>query len=315
METPASRLSGSKASSKFPFCPEALSIHERARRQPRTRILVEPLFWTKLHLDLLCCTFSECSLAPPTIMNLDIAGDDRKLRRFERDFAAYDWWGGKESNLCDLIAHNHCPLSCFLNLHFQLGGYRTQILPCTYFCLREDCEGDNEGLPRPIAAHIDYRHIVFLRKQKLDTGLRYTRYYRHNLPAVTLAAIKLKRLVPTEQLHEPYLVAILIALAQRQRWVLGPTRTQQVAGVTAKLLYSSDDVEFMHLYSANISCSFLKMFDDPAVAPPAPHSLPIQITAIPYKPIETFRGRVLALMLSATNPDEVGKSDDLIVFT
>lgn len=56
------------------------------------------------------------------------------------------------------------------------------------------------------------------------------------------------------------------------------------------------------------------MFGDPAITPPASQSLEIQITAIPYKPLETLRDRVMALILAATSLGEVGRSDDLIVY-
>ncbi len=56
------------------------------------------------------------------------------------------------------------------------------------------------------------------------------------------------------------------------------------------------------------------MFDDPAVPPPTPQSLSIQITAIPCKPLNTLRGRIMAQVLSVTTLEEVGGSDHLIVF-
>lgn len=56
------------------------------------------------------------------------------------------------------------------------------------------------------------------------------------------------------------------------------------------------------------------MFDDPAVPPPTPQSLSIQITAIPCKPLNTLRDRIMAQVLSVTTLEEVGGSDHLIVF-
>ncbi|EQK97795.1 hypothetical protein OCS_06493 [Ophiocordyceps sinensis CO18] len=120
---------------------------------------------------------------------------------------------------------------------------------------------------------------------------------------------------PTEPLHDPYLVALLIALGQLQWRALGRQRTQQAAGVTPKLLFSSEDGDHIYIYSANISSSLINMFDYPAMKPSAPDPLAVQIASVPYKPIETLRGRLLALLLSATSPEDVDKSEKLIVYT
>lgn len=60
---------------------EALSIHDRARRHPRSRILVEPILWTKLQLELLRCTFQDVSPAPPDAMRLRFPDDALRLEK------------------------------------------------------------------------------------------------------------------------------------------------------------------------------------------------------------------------------------------
>ncbi|KAH6961732.1 hypothetical protein BKA56DRAFT_679895 [Ilyonectria sp. MPI-CAGE-AT-0026] len=69
----------------------------------------------------------------------------------------------------------------------------------------------------------------------------------------------------------------------------------------SKVLYTSDDGDFMHLYSTNVLSALIGIFNDPAVAPTVPQSLPVQITAIACKPLDTLRDRVMALVLSATS--------------
>lgn len=71
----------------------------------------------------------------------------------------------------------------------------------------------------------------------------------------------------------------------------------------------------MYIYSANISSSLIDMFDYPAMKPSAPGPFTVQICSIPYKPVESLRGRLLALILSATSPEDVDKSENLIVYT
>ncbi|KND91061.1 hypothetical protein TOPH_04413 [Tolypocladium ophioglossoides CBS 100239] len=68
-----------------------------------------------------------------------------------------------------------------------------------------------------------------------------------------------------------------------------------------KVLCTTQDKELMYLYSANVPSSLLDKFDYPSIPPPQPASISIQITAIHYKPLETLRDRLLALILPVTN--------------
>jgi hypothetical protein len=53
----------------------------------------------------------------------------------------------------------------------------------------------------------------------------------------------------------------------------------------------------MHLYSANITSSFLEKLNNPTIPPRNPSSLSIQITTIPYKPYKSLRDRIFVLLL------------------
>ncbi|KAI0425308.1 hypothetical protein F5Y09DRAFT_322101 [Xylaria sp. FL1042] len=168
------------------------------------------------------------------------------------------------------------------------------------------CEGANKLTP--IVAYVDHDHIVHLRRMK------FSRMYGIEDPGLRLARIRLKSYNLAESLQDPYLVAVLIAFAQKQRRALRLAMLEQVAGVCPKLLRTSGNTDLIHLYSTNMSFTFLSMFDDPAVPPPMPQSLSIQITAIPCKPLNTLRDRIMAQVLSVTTPEEVGGSDHSIVF-
>lgn len=56
------------------------------------------------------------------------------------------------------------------------------------------------------------------------------------------------------------------------------------------------------------------MFYNPLIAPTTHQSLPIHIIAVPYKPVDTLRDRLMALVLSATSLEHVGKTEDLVVY-
>ncbi|KAM5353092.1 hypothetical protein ACJZ2D_017026 [Fusarium nematophilum] len=308
MEASPSRRSNRGATSRTTSGLEALSIHQRARRHPRSRI-VEPLLWTKLQLELLRCTFSGPCPAPPAIMKLEYPSDASRRETFETYFMG-GRYRDREDAVRLLMGGLDGPLQTFSDLYFCVGGYRRILLPCSYFCLRDECEDDNVGPVPPVVAHIDDGHIVWMREMKIVQSYNSIRSHR---PGASLANIKMQRHASREPLHEPYLVALLIALAQQQWRTLGPARTKQVSGVNPKVLYTSGDGDFVHLYSTKVSSTLIGMFNNPTVAPTAPQSLPVQITAIACRPLDTLRDRVMALVLSATSLEEVGKSDDLIV--
>lgn len=96
------------------------------------------------------------------------------------------------------------------DLYLNIGGDRSILLPCTYYCL------DNHI---PVAAHVDRSRIISQRKTKVGPPIR-----RYNLPVVNVSKLKPKMVTHTESLHDPYLVALLIALGQLQWRTLGRKR-------------------------------------------------------------------------------------------
>lgn len=65
-----------------------LSINQRARRYPRMRIIAEPVFWTKVHLDLLQCSFSGPCLAPSSAITFVDEKPERLQRGFDNFFGS-----------------------------------------------------------------------------------------------------------------------------------------------------------------------------------------------------------------------------------
>lgn len=57
---------GIRIPSSTPFTPAASSLYGIIRRHCRERLLVCPLLWTNLHLELLQISFDEPTLAPKT---------------------------------------------------------------------------------------------------------------------------------------------------------------------------------------------------------------------------------------------------------
>jgi hypothetical protein len=150
---------------------------------------------------------------------------------------------------------------------------------------------------------------------------------QRNKPVWALFKLQLKKIIPTELLHDPYIVALLIAMAQKQRATLQLVgqgeKTSDAPGsndlstfsvrfldastallltiylsIQTKLLFTEMNVtEYIHLFTADIPSSFLDKFDYPALPSSVPVSISIQHTTIPLKPFKTIRDRLLALIL------------------
>lgn len=95
---------------------EPLSIYELARRQPTKRILVEPLLWTRLHLETLSCTFSQCSPVPLAVMDIPWTEKPHVVAYIFQDFEKCFFgdrnsWTAKEASIRSFLSFEPSPLS------------------------------------------------------------------------------------------------------------------------------------------------------------------------------------------------------------
>ncbi|RCI14069.1 hypothetical protein L249_8011 [Ophiocordyceps polyrhachis-furcata BCC 54312] len=268
-----------------------------ARCQPRKRILVEPLFWTRLHLYILSCTFSQCSPARQDMIDVPPI-DELGIAKFKRLFYdVRDIWTLETGAIRGILINlKPLPFQCRQDLFLRLGDHRRVCLGCHYYCL-----GDNI----PVAAYIDHGRIKIQRTIRVEPPIRQCKHPAMNHPAINLGKLKLKRITPIEPLHDPYLRA------------LGRLNLQQAAGVTGvtpKLIFSTKDRHYIYIYSANIPSSVIGMFDNPSTKPSAPNHLFVQITSIPLEPVKSLRSRLLAVLLSTTSLEDAEKPEKLIVY-
>ncbi|KAL7940977.1 hypothetical protein V8C42DRAFT_336089 [Trichoderma barbatum] len=89
---------------------ETQSLYGIVRRHCRERLLVEPLRWTKRHLEVLRCSFSESfAPAPELLLNTVYTCDGTKhLKRF---FGFMPGFARRETSVRQLIASRDCPLT------------------------------------------------------------------------------------------------------------------------------------------------------------------------------------------------------------
>ncbi|KAK5994818.1 hypothetical protein PT974_03202 [Cladobotryum mycophilum] len=203
---------------------------------------------------------------------------------------------------------------CQDNLYFNFNQYRARTLHCVSFFPGNDQEGARLGWVPPVAAFVDQSQIEDQRWKSLYAGPRR----RHSKPTSMIFELRLKKITPQNPLRDPYIFALLIGVAQRQRHVV--QRKQAGAPVkmstfAAKLMFSVDDDEdLLHLFSANIPSSLLDSLEYPTTLPPSDLSagsqaILVRHMTLPYKPYKTFRNRLLLFLLPDTTTTVLGQDD------
>lgn len=113
------------------------------------------------------------------------------------------------------------------DLYFVVGGYRRVLLPCQYFVIRTEY-GDGSGPRPPVAAHIDWRQLGSSRVRRITQQCIGRQSHQSSL---AIARLRLKQVWTDGQLNEPYVVALLIAIAEAQWWSIGEENRKLASGV------------------------------------------------------------------------------------
>ncbi|EEP81834.1 predicted protein [Uncinocarpus reesii 1704] len=281
--------------------PAALSIYQLARLHCRERLIVYPLLWTDRHVGLLQCSFEHPSIAPPrswphTIQKMPGAYSIKSLFKDDDDD-----WGQRDVIIEDVLAGFECPLTIIHGNDLYFFFDRRRItLPCLlFFPQGSDYDDMLSGRVPAVVACTDCARIQDLRYQKVSScgGRRYSK------STSALIDLKLKKLTPSNPLQDPYILALLIALAQQQRSALQQTcpKEQDIRPTFSSqvLLIDPSDKANIHLFTADISSSFLDKFKFPSIPPSTSPSLLVSVRhmMVPYKPSETFRSRIFPLLL------------------
>ncbi|CAH0046300.1 unnamed protein product [Clonostachys solani] len=274
-----------------------LSTFQIARVLCRERVIAVPTLWTNLHLDLLECSFgrvtydqfAEKEEGPATLLLVFAS------------FAYFNTWRRSHSVAKLICKDKDIYLDDKVCLFFE--GKIAEVLPCTTFHVQPVA---NHARSPPFAAYADLERLQRIRER-----------YFEPMQGASLCDIKLKKATPEVPMQDPYIAAILIAMAQEQQasafevypgpyvmqmtvWRPPMAVTQNVADKSKfrpKLVVTKPDSFCVYLYRTNINSTFLCKFSDPGVQPPHATSMEIQISAIPLKPLCTLGRRLLELVL------------------
>jgi hypothetical protein len=278
-----------EAPTKFPRVPEASSINGILRQHARERLYVQPLHWTAQQLRLLKCVFIRQRHAACRTTGTQTTVDERKAQsvaKVAEDLKSLCTPEFKAITIWDMLREHGFYKSC--------TGSTSELL----FNQRPVAKLETDGLfaPSPKAPAT----LAFL---NLDTVAQWRsksvpmpKSNRMNPPVARIRKRRQAQIQPSKKFHDPYIVAVLIALAQAQRHagILpesccdSSTRIlPNILGFKVHLLATSS--QRLHIYTTCVTLTFLDRFDKPSQCSLA-ETLPFYDTRLPLNsPTEVSR--------------------------
>ncbi|KAL7937881.1 hypothetical protein V8C35DRAFT_290193 [Trichoderma chlorosporum] len=279
---------------------ETLSIKQLLQLHCRDKLLVHPLEWTSRHLEVLQCSFEEYPPPAPLQEHLD------ELQKVpSAGMAVISGLGGllsdcagrhREGDIKYIIGSDGCPLiHCGESIRFYYDGRYVSKLPCQLFASRFGRQSALRKGVAPIAlVCIDCHSLEILRYRQM---MPY-RGRRRSKATNALYDRHVKRVTPSDRLRDPYLVALLLAVAYNQRRRTSSSKWTKAMFWPQVVMTKSKD-EQVHLFAAHVSSDYLDKFDFPSRRPAESAQQPLLIhhIPVPLKPYDTFRHRLLAILL------------------
>ncbi|KAK0655492.1 hypothetical protein B0T16DRAFT_397113 [Cercophora newfieldiana] len=270
---------------------EPFSINSILRANNRERIYQHPLRWSSRHLELLNCYFRQKEA---------VCGSDRSVEQSGQQPGAAKLTTAAILRVAELSLFKCTTEFRTLTIQYALEehGIRRSSLNLPFWfhqqpvtTLETDGVFSSPDSTSPALAYLDLRSLESRRHKSIRLSTSTNRY---NAPVSRLVQRERYRLRPETEVEDPYIVAVLIALAQSRR------RLQNKTGDNVDGLGKSAPCFEVHLlalsaagalslcfYTACIPATFLDRFDQPSRYFPS-QSLSITYRRIPLKQTSGF---------------------------
>nr|RBQ97392.1 hypothetical protein FVER53263_12624 [Fusarium verticillioides] len=250
-----------------------------------------PKFWTVHHLDVVNCIFQqvEADDAPGYVI-LDTEQDEQMTKSALR-LARENLADMKHFWVEELLLGNKLTPITFIHesdyrLYFGYGHYRVPLCDsniCIYCIKKEMCLPD----ANPIIGYYKY-NADKERQQKLNAqpgpgGV-------NNDPFQRICDIKYRQVTLTDWRHDPYIVCLLLSLAQLQdRMALTPPEGTFLARL---LVTNMNDLTNAYVYKADIPHQLLDSLDVPTRTIEDFVFPTVNYVVVSFEPYSTFADRV-----------------------
>ncbi|KAH8650720.1 hypothetical protein BGZ61DRAFT_524626 [Ilyonectria robusta] len=297
--------------SKDPTC-HPPSVNSMRDSHPRERLLTHPLLWTDRQLQAFDCRFiNDANDTPhpkgvqftPSRLPLTPPSSAPKPHLCSQDEPT------EEARRLARSCHpplKYYALACLLrsqgfektgdSIAFYHNGRPAYRPKCSVFSPKHD--GGLET-SRPLQlAHLDYAEILGSRRKMLMPSR--PPQGSDNAPGRAIFHKKLAKVTPKDWSQDPFLVSILISLAQSQQHHVGTSQLGHDAlssedSYTAQLLLTHNlDRHAIHLYESEIPTMFLSKLTDPHHHGMA--SMAVHHKIVPFEPHNDLSERLAALL-------------------
>ncbi|KAF9873991.1 hypothetical protein CkaCkLH20_08363 [Colletotrichum karsti] len=308
------------------------SVHEILRQYPRERLWVHPYFWTSRHLTLLDCAIIDATAMdalpmtstkpqrkrhsvrkllpsptaepngfspPPTPPQLPtVTSHDATLpdhARWARRIAQSPVLVARDVAMRSLLKQQQRNRDLIIKQVASKVSFRleklSQHIPCSVYA--DSLTPAGPSIVFLEANDLRERRAAILKRRFLP---------RYSKPGHSLLNIHLARLGDVCPWQDPYIAAVLIAIAQAQRKAMrrlspsptGDTFQAVPVALQVRLLLSDvQDTSVLRIFTADVSDAYLDKLAHPHIRPPPNSSIQIRVTKIPYEPYLSFQQRLL----------------------
>ncbi|KAI1367161.1 hypothetical protein F5Y08DRAFT_337039 [Xylaria arbuscula] len=244
-----------------------LSINGLIRRHCRDRLYVHPLQWTTQHLQLLECQFVRRH-------EIELVGGGRSQQQTSTPLL-------NEASVRTTINHLREPgLRNFKASEIRLLLELCSIQPNQSQLLFKFQQQSVATLPTsgiyshpskaPTIVYLDLDSIKRHRDQSIEALKRKGRVDR---PGYRIKQKRRRQLQPSNEAEDPYIAAVLIALAQGQNMPVNPIGTepgqavspgQSALGFQVHVFALASDAQTLHFYTTSIPPAWLQRLDEPS---------------------------------------------------
>ncbi|KAF5642222.1 uncharacterized protein FTJAE_3697 [Fusarium tjaetaba] len=250
-----------------------------------------PKFWTDHHLAVVNCSFQRVEgddAQESVVLDTEQA---KQMTKSALRLACENLPDMKHFWVAELLLGNKPTPITFIHesdyrLYFDYGHYRVPLWDsnvCIYRIKEEICIPD----ANPTIGY--YRYTADEeRKQKLRA--RRGRGGVKNDPFQRICDIKRRQVTPTDWRHDPYIVCLLLSVAQLQdRMALAPPEGTFLARL---LVTNMDDPTNAYVYKADIPHQLLDSLDVPTRTIEDFVFPTVNYVVVPFEPYSTFADRV-----------------------
>ncbi|KAF4417301.1 hypothetical protein F53441_14525 [Fusarium austroafricanum] len=273
------------------------SLHRLSIENPW--FAIHPLLWTADHLALVRCSFQQVDYHANTPSR-----DNDELISHAKCLAIASLPVMKSYSALHLLCPGGSPLESIpyvapRNLGqplFRYAGRRVHYPQCDIY--RPEIQDTHHPL---IIGFFHYNNVTKEREKKLTAQPHPGDGY--NMPVTQLYLRKLRRVTPALWYEDPYLLCVLLALAQTQ-WY-GP-HSPRPASILIRLLVTNEiDTTHAHIFQADFSHDLLQSLQTPLHAMKDIAWPTIQHTQIPFEPYPSLSERIVTYIVGAEHESSI----------